>query len=310
MELRHLIYFREVARREHVSDAARDLNVSQPAITKQLKDLQRELGVKLFEPSGRRIKLTAAGQALLRHAEIILAQVDLARHELDAFSAEIGGRVSIGAPPTVGERLLPGVLHDYHRRYPRVQLKVTEGSTAVLTRLLESGELDLAVISLPVVQAGLTVERLFTEELVVVVAKGHTLAGRAGVSIGELREESFLLYSPGGYVRDATLAACRAGGFVPRVTLDSGSMELLLRLAEAGLGVAIIPPLAITGTEQLWWMPLLDQKLTRNMGLATATARPLTQAARQLQEHLRQQLPQVWAEALQNQKRPPPRRRP
>lgn len=310
MELRHLIYFREVARREHVSDAARDLNVSQPAITKQLKDLQRELGVQLFEPSGRRIKLTAAGQALLRHAEIILAQVDLARHELDGFSAEVGGRVSIGAPPTVGERLLPKVLHDFHLAYPLVDLKVYEGPTAVLSRLLDTADLDLAVVSLPVLQASIGVDHLFAEELVVVVARGHALDGREGVRIAELREEPFLLYSPGGFVRDATLAACRAGGFVPRVALDSGSMELLLRLAEEGLGVAIVPPLALTSAERLWAMPLLDQRLTRTMGLATATARPLTQAARRLQEHLLQRLPQAWEDALRNQKRSPRARRP
>lgn len=290
MDLRHLSYFREVALREHVSEAARGLNVSQPTITRQLQDLQRELGVKLFTPAGRRIKLTAAGQALLRHAEIILRQVELARHELEGFSEEIGGRVSIGAPPSVGERLLPTALHEFHDSYSRVELRVSEGSTSTLMRLLATGELDLAVVSLPIAQPGIEVEPLFDEELVVVVAETHPLAVQEGVRIEELREERFLLYSPGGFVRDATLSACRAGGFTPRVALDSGSMELLLRLAEAGLGVAIVPPLAVTPRDKLKKLKLLDQALKRTMGLAFSTERPPSKAATKLREHLREKL--------------------
>lgn len=298
MELRHLTYFREVARREHISDAARDLNVSQPAITKQLQDLQQELGVRLFERAGRRIKLTAAGQTLLRHVEIILGQVELARHELNSFSAEVGGRVSIGAPPTVGERLLPNVLHEFHCAYPRVELKVYEGATSLLVRQLDSGELDLAVVSLPQQQASISSKQLFTEELVVVVSEGHPFAGRPGIRVAELREETFLLYSPGGFVRDATVTACRAAGFTPRVALDSGSMELLLRLAEAGLGVAIIPPLALTGRERLWVLPVLDQSLSRTVGLATSKLRPLSKAAERLRDELLAQLPVAWQAAI------------
>lgn len=298
MELRHLTYFREVARREHLSDAARDLNVSQPAITKQLQDLQQELGVKLFERAGRRIKLTAAGQTLLRHAEIILGHVEVARHELHSFSAEMGGRVSIGAPPTVGERLLPRVLHEFHRAYQRVELKVYEGPTSLLTRQLDSGELDLAVVSLPLQQASIVADPLFTEELVVVVAEQHRLAGRSGVRMAELRDEPFLLYSPGGFVRDATVTACRAEGFSPRVALDSGSMELLLRLTEAGLGVAVVPQLALTGREKLWDLRILDQRPTRTVGLATSRLRPLSRAAERLRAQLRDELPLAWQGAL------------
>jgi LysR family transcriptional regulator, transcription activator of glutamate synthase operon len=298
MELRHLTYFREVARREHISDAARDLNVSQPAVTKQLQDLERELGVALFERNGRRIKLTVAGQLLLHHAEIILGQVNLARHELDSFSAHVGGRVRIGAPPTVGERLLPSALHRFHQIYPRVELKVFEGATSALTRQLDSGELDLAVVSLPLSYASIATDELFTEELVVVVAEQHPLAGREGVHIAELRDEPFLLYSPGGYVREATVTACRSVGFSPRVALDSGSMELLLRLAEAGLGVAVVPQLALTGREQLWDLRILDQQLTRTVGLATSRQRPLSKAAAKLREQLQQELPEAWRGAL------------
>jgi DNA-binding transcriptional LysR family regulator len=271
--------------------AARELNVSQPAITKQLKDLERELGGKpLFERVGRRVKLTEAGRALLAHAETILRQVEQARFELATFGDALGGRVSIGAPPTVGERLLPEVLHDFHHTYPQLELKVSEGSTSELLRLLSQGELDMAVVTATVAHRGLRITELFSEELVVVVAREHHLAQRESVTIRELRGERFLLYSPGGYVRDATLQACRAAKFAPKVALDSGSMELLLRLAEAGLGVAIIPPLALTGSEQLARLKLREPVLRRTMALVSPQERQLATGAEHLRAYLEQRL--------------------
>ena len=291
MELRHLIYFRAVARRQHISAAARELNVSQPAISRQLKDLERELGGKpLFEKVGRGVRLTEAGRLLLAHAEEILRHVEYARTDLAAYGDELGGRVRIGAPPTVGERLLPEVLHTFHRQYPRLELKVHESSSSELLRLLGEGELDMAVVTATVAHRGLRLTQLFSENLVVVVALDHRLALRESVTISELREERFLLYSPGGYVRDATLQACRAAKFAPKVALDSGSMELLLRLAEVGLGVAIIPPLALTGTEKLARLRLVEPVLRRTMALVSPEERQLATGAERLRAYLEQRL--------------------
>lgn len=291
MELRHLIYFREVARLEHVSAAARELHVSQPAITRQLQDLERELGgKKLFERAGRRVRLTDAGRLLLGHVELILRQVEQARGELAAFGDELGGRVSIGAPPTVGERLLPDALHDFHREHPRLELQVHEGSTSELLRLLDAGELDMAVVTATVAHRGLRVTELFRENLEVVVAHDHPLAGRGSVAIDDLREQPFLLYSPGGYVRDATLNACRAAKFAPRVALNSGSMELLLRMAEAGLGVAVIPPLGLKGDEKLARLALVRPQLKRTMALVSPAERELTEGAQSLRRFLTRRL--------------------
>jgi LysR family transcriptional activator of glutamate synthase operon len=291
MELRHLVYFEAVARHEHVSRAALELMVSQPAITKQLHDLERELsGGPLFERVGRRLRLTEGGRAFLSHTRTILAQVEAARAEMRERGDLHGGRVGIGAPPTVSERLLPDALRSFHKSYPDLELRVHEGSTSALMGLLDSGEIELAVVTLPVSQRGLRVTELFRERLVVVVERGHRLGGRGAVVIGELAEERFLLYSPGGYVRDATLRACRDAGFLPRVALDSGSMELLLRLAEAGLGVAVIPRLALKGDEQLDTLELAEPTLERTMALVAREGRALTPAAQRLHDYLATEL--------------------
>jgi DNA-binding transcriptional LysR family regulator len=287
MELRHLIYFTTVARHEHVSRAAIELAVAQPAITKQLKDLERELGGgPLFERVGRRLRLTETGRVLLAHARTILANVDAARADMRERGGTQGGRVGIGAPPSVSERLLPEVLRRFHQDHPGVELRIVEDDSQALLQLLDDGQLDLAFVVLPVVQRGLLVTELFSEDMVVVLASDHRLAGRPALSIAELAEERFLLYSQASHVRQTLSQACRQAGFAPQVVLDSGSMELLLRLVEANLGVAVIPRLALSGHEQLAVLPLHNPQISRTMALASREGRALSPAAARMRDYL------------------------
>src|SRR5262249_48385993 len=145
------------------------------------------------------------------------------------------GRASIGAPPTVGMRLLPGALALFNQRYPALELVLREGGTQTMLGLLETGEVDLAVVTLPIAASrhregrrSLHVTTLFTEELVVVVPPAHRLAGRISVAFTELADESFLLYPRGYGMRDNTLAACQRAGFTPRIVLDGGEMDMVL----------------------------------------------------------------------------------
>jgi DNA-binding transcriptional LysR family regulator len=291
MELRHLIYFEAVARHQHVSRAAAELSVAQPAVSKQLHDLERELGgVALFERVGRNVRLTEAGQALLEHVRVILAQVEAARAEIRERVGLRRGRASIGAPPTVGMQLLPSALALFNQRYPTLELVLREGGTQTMLGLLETGDVDLAVVTLPVARRGLHVSTLFSEELVVVVPTSHQLAGRDIIQFAELADEPFLLYPRGYGMRDTTLAACQYAGFTPRVVLDGGEMDMVLRLAEAGLGIALMPRLALDGSRRLVALRVSDQQLQRTMALVSREDRALAPAARALREFLEQQL--------------------
>jgi DNA-binding transcriptional LysR family regulator len=291
MELRHLIYFEAVARHQHVSRAAAELSVAQPAVSKQLHDLERELGgVALFERVGRNVRLTEAGQALLEHVRVILAQVEAARAEIRERVGLRRGRASIGAPPTVGMQLLPSALALFNQRYPTLELVLREGGTQTMLGLLETGDVDLAVVTLPVARRGLQVTTLFTEELVVVVPAAHRLAERGTIPFAELADESFLLYPRGYGMRDTTLAACQNAGFTPRVVLDGGEMDMVLRLAEAGLGIALMPRLALDGSRRLVALRVSDQQLQRTMALVSREDRALAPAARALRDFLEQQL--------------------
>jgi LysR family transcriptional regulator, transcription activator of glutamate synthase operon len=290
MELRHLIYFEAVVRHQSVTRAAQELMIAQPAVTKQLHDLERELGGgALFEKVGRNLRLTETGKGLLTHTRTILAQIEALKAEMRERGELRQGRVTMGVPASVGERLLPKLLETFHRRYPALELRMYEANSRTSLELMYAGEIDLAVITKSAREHKLWITPLFKEQLVLVVSLQHRLATQKITTFSELADEPFLLYSPGS-VREQTLSACRTAGFEPRVVLDGGAVEMLLRLAEAGLGVAVVPQSALEGKERLAVLQLTEPALWRTMALASREDRALTPAALALRTFLEEHL--------------------
>lgn len=286
MELRHLRYFEAVARHSHVTRAAAELHIAQPALSKQISQLERELGITLFDRVGRSLRLTEAGEALLPYARAILAQVEEARAAMAERIGLKAGRVAIGAPPTVGTHLLPPLLTIFHQRYPGITLRLHEAGIQSLLDLLEAGITDLAVVALPVADEQLTVTPLLNEPLVLIVSTTHPLARRSEVMMTELRHERWIL-SPSSYeLREATLKACREAGFMPQTVLEGGETETLVRFVAAGLGVSLVPALAVASCTDVVRLTVSDQHLTRSLGLVWRSDRTASPAARALREFL------------------------
>ncbi|NOK61492.1 MAG: LysR family transcriptional regulator [Chloroflexi bacterium AL-W] len=298
MELRHLIYFEAVARYQHVSRAAEDLAIAQPALSKQIHDLERELGVALFKRVGRNVRLTEAGQALLIHVRTILSQIDILRAEMRERVGLQRGRVTVGVPPTVGTRLLPRVLALFHQQYPGLELCMSEGGTQTILKLLEEGNLDLGVVSLPIESTNFEVTPLFSEDVVLVVSHDHRLASEKSVMLSDLAEEAFLIYPPGYEMRDVTLSSCRRAGFHPRVVLDGGEMDMILRVAEAGLGIALVPRLALYHSVRLAILSVTDQDLQRTLALVSPAQHLMSPAARTLRGFLASELVDAAQEVI------------
>jgi DNA-binding transcriptional LysR family regulator len=298
MELRHLRYFEAVARHSHVTRAAAELHIAQPALSKQISQLERELGIALFDRVGRSLRLTEAGEALLPYARAVLAQVEEARAAMAERVGLKAGRVSIGAPPTVGAHLLPPLLTVFHQRYPGITLRLHEAGIQSLLDLLESGLTDLAVLALPVEDEQLAVTPLLNEPLVLIVGPMHPLAKRSEVAISELRNERWIL-SPANYeLREATLKACREAGFTPQTVLEGGETETLVRFVAAGLGIALVPALAVSGFSGVLSLSVRDQTLTRSLGLVWRRDRTASPAARALREFLVNEVSQRPIEAF------------
>ncbi len=298
MELRHLKYFEAVARHSHVTRAAAELHIAQPALSKQVSQLEQELGVALFDRVGRNVRLTEAGEALLPHVRAVLAQIESARAEMSERVGLRRGRARIGTPPSVGTQLLPKALAAFNKRYPGIELRLCEAGIQTLLELLESGMADLAIATLPVEDQALTVVPLFTESIVVAVSKEHRFANRTTVTLSELSEDAWVL-SPNNYeLRDATLNACQKAGFKPRVVLDGGEMDTLLRLVEAGVGIALVPSLVLQNTShRITGLQVNDCNLERSLGLVWRGDRVASPAARALREFLMEHLMEEYTTA-------------
>jgi LysR family transcriptional regulator, transcription activator of glutamate synthase operon len=288
MELHHLRYFEAVARLSSITRAAEELHIAQPSLSKQIQSLEAELGVRLFDRVGRRIELADAGRMLLPYARRILREVSNARTALHERADLTRGHVAIGAPPTIGARLLPGALADFNAQYRGIELELHEAGTRPLVELLVAGAVDLAVVPVPVADVA-TIE-LFTEDLVIAVAPGHRLADRGTIASAELAEEDFILFPPSYGLRDRTLQFWREGGLRPRVVLDGGEMATVLRLAAVGLGVALVPRLALDGSEGLVGLQVGDVQLRRTIGLVWHPDRHMSPAAAALRSFLVERL--------------------
>jgi len=243
MTVNQLECFRAVARRRHFAKAAATLGKTQPAISVQIQGLESELGVTLFERTGKQVLLTTAGEILLPYAERVLADTEEARLKMAEVHDGTVGLVRIGIIPTVAAHFLPAVLKSFRTHHPAVNILLREeGRTPLLTALLESNEIDLSVGLEQVKSNGLKSTRLITEEFCLGVSLDHPLAAQASVSLSKLKREKFILYkTPGHHNRETVLQFCRNAGFEPQVEFESEQAETIQYLVESNLGVTVLP---------------------------------------------------------------------
>lgn len=239
MTLRQLSTFVATRRRGSLSGAARELAVTQPAVSMQMRDLQRELGVALFRSRGRRLELTEAGEEFLAYAERILSLVEEAR-AATRVRAEQGGLVRVAASSTPGVSLLPPLIAAFRRRAPRTTLRLQVTNTQTVEERVRSGEADLGVVGGRLTAADLEVEPWRKDELVLVVAPDHRLARRRSVSPAELVRETLLAREPGSATRTTYEAAFLQAGVPLPEPQVVGDTEAIKRAVAAGMGVAIL----------------------------------------------------------------------
>src|SRR5256886_9443411 len=216
----------------------------------------------------------------------VLADVDGAALEVRELADLRRGRLAVGATPSLTTTLLPPALARFHAAFPGIELVLHEAGSRDLVRELEQGALDVALVILPLRHEMLETTPLLREELVVAVAPDHALASRKTVAIAELKGVPLVMFRDGYDLRAATIAACRRAGFEPVFALEGGEMDGVLRLAAAGLGVAVVPSLVIDPVGPLRAVRLADP-LTRTIGFANRRDRRLTRAGREFVDMVR-----------------------
>jgi DNA-binding transcriptional LysR family regulator len=197
------------------------------------------------------------------------------------------GRLALGATPSLTTNLLPTVLAAFHRRHPGIELMVHEAGSPDLVARLEQGQLDVALVILPVGQSAVQTEALSTEELVLAVSAGHPLADRTELDLGELRDWPLVMFRDGYDLREATFAACRTAGFEPVLAVSGLEMDGVLALTEAGLGAAVVPASVVPRAAGLHTLTFNGRGLTRGVGVASRRDRAMPHAAVAFVEELR-----------------------
>jgi DNA-binding transcriptional LysR family regulator len=244
MDLRKLRYFVATAEELHFGRAARRLGLSQPPLSMQLRALEEDLGVRLFDRDNRNVALTRVGALLLVEARRILAQVDQARSLVQRAARGEYGSLSVGFITPVEYSFLPPLLREFRRHHPHVALQLQELMTDEQLAELERGTLDVGFLTGPVMGNRLAHREVMAEPLIAAIPQGHRLAASAGrLSIKRLASEDVIIFprkiAPALF--DETLAFCQSAGFSLRIGQQVSQSQTIISLVSAGMGVAIVP---------------------------------------------------------------------
>jgi DNA-binding transcriptional LysR family regulator len=242
MELRHVRYFVAVAEERHFGRAAAKLGMSQPPLSQQIHQLERELGVQLFWRSTRRVELTHAGEVFLEYACRLLAEAAEAVQAARRAGRQEVGQLRVGYVTTAGVDTLPALLERYHHDMPQIEVSLHSLSSADQLAALERGDIDVALVRAPVTSPRLQTATLRRDPFVALLPPDHPLASRRQVALPELAGEPFVLWPRNSHMYGQVMELCHDAGFEPKVVkeADAGLLHSIVGLVAAGMGVSII----------------------------------------------------------------------
>jgi DNA-binding transcriptional LysR family regulator len=286
MELRHLTHFVAVAEEGSFTRASDRLHIVQSAVSASIRSLERELGIRLFERTTQRVRLTDAGRVLLPEARRTLAAAVAARDAVDDVRGGLRGTIKLGTMQALRIIDVPRLLAQFHRDHPHVELQIrhASGGSAQLADDVRHGELDLAILAAHDRRApGLELTSLASEAIELACHPEHRLATRKTVDLTDLAEETFIDFPAGWGVRTATDLAFAAARVRRRVTMETDDVVELTRLVAVGLGIALLPP-SISTDAELVTIPIRHHAPTHEIALATPTIRQPNAATRALHD--------------------------
>jgi DNA-binding transcriptional LysR family regulator len=288
MQLQQLGYVLAVAEEQSFTRAAARLHLAQPSLSRQVRLLEQELGVVLFNrsPGQGLVTLTPDGGALLPFISRVLADVEATGAEARALSGMARGRLAVGATPSLITSVLAPALVAFHQSHPGIDLSVVEAGSHQLVPQVASGEVDLALVVLPVTDPLVETTPLFDDPLVLALAPDHPLARRRRVQVRDLDRLDLVMFREGYDLREVTLAACLAAGVEPHLVSEGGEMAGVLSFVAAGLGAAVVPAIALPGDGSLVDLPFTRPTLSRTIAMAQRGDRALARPARALADQL------------------------
>ncbi|MBS4070013.1 MAG: LysR family transcriptional regulator [Algoriphagus sp.] len=243
MELRHLSYFQAVAEELNYRKAAERLFISQPGLSRQIKQLEEELGVQLFERDKKHVELTAAGAFLKGEVDFVLNHLESTKQQLLEIAAGREGELRIGFLGSASNQVLPDLLKKLNSNLPKITTSLEELSNQIQVEMIQKDKLDLGFVRLASVPEDLEMKSVFRDTFSLVVPSDHPIQAKSFKSVGQFAAESFVLFSSdySNYYYEQILGICRDAGFMPKIKHKSVHALTIFRLVENGLGVAIVP---------------------------------------------------------------------
>ncbi|GIP21879.1 LysR family transcriptional regulator [Paenibacillus sp. J22TS3] len=283
MDIRQLQYLIEVARLRSFTKAAESLYITQPTISKTIRQMEEELGVVLFDRIGKRIELTDAGQIMVNQAQNIVTSFNNMSAELDDLRNLKKGHIRIGLPPMVGASFFPTVIGQFHKKYPDITIQLFEDGAKKVEADVASGALDVGIAVLPLKMEGIEYFSFVEEKLNLLVHPTHRLSRLKEAPLIELAGESFVLFREDFVLHDRIIAECVRVGFQPRVVYESSQWDLISEMVAANLGIALLPETVCREVDpsRVAILPLVNPVIPWNLGIIWREDRYLSFAARE-----------------------------
>ncbi|UFJ39290.1 LysR family transcriptional regulator [Brevibacillus humidisoli] len=281
MELLQLHYFRTVAKHEHMTRAAQELRIAQPALSKTISRLEEDLGVPLFDRQGRQIRLNTYGKAFLDKVNAALNLLEEGRREVVDLAGMDHGSIHLAAP-TLDRLTEP--LGAFVSRYPDVNIRITQAPTEEMTRLIDSGEVDFCFSAMPLEGQWIRSASVLREDVYLAVSAGHRLAGRQSVSLKEITDEPFIGYKEEFVFQRMNDAFFREAGIAPKFICRVDEPSAVAKLVQAGLGIALIGSCGRDPKSELTTIPIEYPVCKRDFKIFWHDKRYLSLAARKFRE--------------------------
>lgn len=284
MEINQLKYFCVLANIRHFTKAAKEISISQSALSRAIGKLEQELGAPLFRRGGRDILLTPQGQRFLVHAEKALRELEKGRLEMEEGRDPGHGVISLSFMHSLGIHILPQLLSEFKQLYPDIQFNLNQDNSSVLAQSLLAGRSDVCLCSVMVNMEQLAWLYLYTEELFAVLPADHPLASRKTLELRELEDEPFITLKPNYSLRILTEQFWAISGIRPSIIFEGDDVNTATSLVGAHLGVSLLPKTTGMDTAGLVFLPISFPVCKREIDLAWSTTRPLSPAAQLFQQ--------------------------
>jgi DNA-binding transcriptional LysR family regulator len=276
LSLGHLRTLEAIARHGSFSRAARELNLTQPAVSMQIRLLERALGLPLLERVGKRAFPTRGGEVLLAHAGRALRELQAGVERVHELRGVVAGRLRLGTSASISIYLLPPALRRFRVRYPETELIVVTGNAPEITRAIVGNGLDVGIVSLPVRDRALSVTPFFRDELVAVAPPERAWRRRAAITATELAREPLILFEPGATLRRVIDGWFHRAGVSPRSPMELGNTEAIKKLVEAGLGLSVTSWFSVREEARAGTLAAipLDPPVHRQLGIVRRRDKP------------------------------------